>query len=203
MMKFGIVSSGGYKIKEVDRFTRKFNKMDTNNLKQRSISKLQRAKFSLTENQGYDPQEVDDYIDSILDHSMIKSESKLGNATLSSLGSRLNSIPDPTMITSTRLRELKPPVVEEVGYSIEEVDKFLSLVADTLQIFEDSPVEEIQKLKADQYNPQGKAPKLLTRDQVRWALFTVNESSGYDILAIDGAVKRLSDAIEFHWGKSD
>lgn len=202
MMKFRIVESGGYKIQEVDRFTRKFNKTETSNLKQRSISKLQRVKFSLTRNQGYDPQEVDDYLDSILNQNMMDLETRPENSALSSIGLHLNSIPVPTM-TSTRLREVSPPVVEEVGYSTEEVDKFLNLVADTLQFFEDSPIEEIQRIKADQYNPQGKSPKLLTGDQVRWALFTVSETGGYDILAVDAAAERLSDALDFHWRKSE
>ncbi|GIR35560.1 MAG: hypothetical protein CM15mP49_09450 [Actinomycetota bacterium] len=50
-------------------------------------------------------------------------------------------------ITSQRLRELSPPVVEEIGYEKAEVDNFLNLIADTLQIFEESTDEEIQKSK--------------------------------------------------------
>ena len=71
-------------------------------------------------------------------------------------------------ITSQRLRELSPPVVEEIGYEKAEVDNFLNLIADTLQIFEESTDEEIQKIKADQYDPNSETPKLLSADQIRW-----------------------------------
>ena len=70
-------------------------------------------------------------------------------------------------------------------------------------IFEESTDEEIQKIKADQYDPNSETPKLLSADQIRWVLFTVNDSDGYDILAIDAAVNRLSDALEYHWRKSE
>ena len=109
--------------------------------------------------------------------------------------------PAPT-ITSKRLRELSPPLVEEIGYEKAEVDKFLNLIADTLQLFEESTHEEIQKIKADQYDPDSETPKLLSADQISWVLFTDNDEHGYDILAIDAAVNRLSDALEYHWRKS-
>ena len=106
-------------------------------------------------------------------------------------------------ITSTRLRDLTPPVVDGIGYRKEEVDRFFDLVADSLQIFEESSIEETLKLKADQYDPNGHSPKLLTGDQVRCALFTVDETSGYDILAIDAAVNRLSKALDNYWRKPE
>ena len=95
--------------------------------------------------------------------------------------------------------------IEQFKTNIEkaEVDNFLNLIADTLQIFEESTDEEIQKIKADQYDPNSETPKLLSADQIRWVLFTVNDSDGYDILAIDAAVNRLSDALEYHWRKSE
>ena len=89
----------------------------------------------------------------------------------------------------------------KIGYEKAEVDKFLNLIADTLQVFEESTDEEIQKIKADQYDPDSETPKLLSADQIRWVLFTVNDSDGYDILAIDAAVNRLSDALEYYWRK--
>ena len=59
-------------------------------------------------------------------------------------------------ITSQRLRELSPPVVEEIGYEKAEVDNFLNLIADTLQIFEESTDEEIQKSKPISMTPTAK-----------------------------------------------
>ena len=201
MMKFKIVKINGYKIKEVDLFLRKLNKWQADGKSKTIATKLQRVKFSLTNKKGYDPKEVDDYLDSLL------SPKALNPNTLSNAGIELDYAKDQVLtpaptITSKRLRELSPPLVEEIGYEKAEVDKFLNLIADTLQLFEESTHEEIQKIKADQYDPDSETPKLLSADQIRWVLFTVNDEHGYDILAIDAAVNRLSDALEYHWRKS-
>ena len=201
MMKFKIVKINGYKIKEVDLFLRKLNKWQADGKSKTIATKLQRVKFSLTNKKGYDPKEVDDYLDSLLNPKALNPN------TLSNAGIELNHAKDQVLtpaptITSKRLRELSPPLVEEIGYEKAEVDKFLNLIADTLQLFEESTHEEIQKIKADQYDPDSETPKLLSADQIRWVLFTVNDEHGFDILAIDAAVNRLSDALEYHWRKS-
>ncbi len=200
-MKFKIVKINGYKIKEVDLFLRKLNKWQADGKSKTIATKLQRVKFSLTNKKGYDPKEVDDYLDSLLNPKALNPN------TLSNAGIELDYAKDQVLtpaptITSKRLRELSPPLVEEIGYEKAEVDKFLNLIADTLQLFEESTHEEIQKIKADQYDPNSETPKLLSADQIRWVLFTVNDEHGYDILAIDAAVNRLSDALEYHWRKS-
>ena len=201
MMKFKIVKINGYKIKEVDLFLRKLNKWQADGKSKTIATKLQRVKFSPTNKKGYDPKEVDDYLDSLLNPKALNPN------TLSNAGIELDYAKDQVLtpaptITSKRLRELSPPLVEEIGYEKAEVDKFLNLIADTLQLFEESTHEEIQKIKADQYDPDSETPKLLSADQIRWVLFTVNDEHGYDILAIDAAVNRLSDALEYHWRKS-
>ena len=200
-MKFKIVKINGYKSKEVDLFLRKLNKWQADGKSKTIATKLQRVKFSLTNKKGYDPKEVDDYLDSLLNPKALNPN------TLSNAGIELDYAKDQVLtpaptITSKRLRELSPPLVEEIGYEKAEVDKFLNLIADTLQLFEESTHEEIQKIKADQYDPDSETPKLLSADQIRWVLFTVNDEHGYDILAIDAAVNRLSDALEYHWRKS-
>ena len=200
-MKFKIVKINGYKIKEVDLFLRKLNKWQADGKSKTIPTKLQSVKFSLTNKKGYDPKEVDDYLDSLLNPKALNPN------TLSNAGIELDYAKDQVLtpaptITSKRLRELSPPLVEEIGYEKAEVDKFLNLIANTLQLFEESTHEEIQKIKADQYDPDSETPKLLSADQIRWVLFTVNDEHGYDILAIDAAVNRLSDALEYHWRKS-
>ena len=200
-MQFKTVQTNGYKISEVDHFLRKLNKWQADGKTKTVSTKLQRITFSLTNKKGYDPKEVDDYLDSLLNPKALNPN------TLSNAGIELDYAKDQVLtpaptITSKRLRELSPPLVEEIGYEKAEVDKFLNLIADTLQLFEESTHEEIQKIKADQYDPDSETPKLLSADQIRWVLFTVNDEHGYDILAIDAAVNRLSDALEYHWRKS-
>ena len=201
MMKFKIVKINGYKIKEVDLFLRKLNKWQADGKSKTIATKLQRVKFSLTNKKGYDPKEVDDYLDSLLNPKALNPNT-LSNAGIESNYAKDQVLTPAPTITSKRLRELSPPLVEEIGYEKAEVDKFLNLIADTLQLFEESTHEEIQKIKADQYDPDSETPKLLSADQIRWVLFTVNDEHGYDILAIDAAVNRLSDALEYHWRKS-
>ena len=200
-MKFKIVKINGYKIKEVDLFLRKLNKWQADGKSKTIATKLQRVKFSLTNKKGYDPKEVDDYLDSLLNPKALNPNT-LSNAEIELDYAKDQVLTPAPTITSKRLRELSPPLVEEIGYEKAEVDKFLNLIADTLQLFEESTHEEIQKIKADQYDPDSETPKLLSADQIRWVLFTVNDAHGYDILAIDAAVNRLSDALEYHWRKS-
>ena len=199
-MKFKIVQTNGYKISEVDLFLRKLNKWQVDCKTKTIGTKLQNVTFSLTNKRGYDPKEVDDYLDSFLSQKTPNQKSVSNSST--ELNYSTDQVPDATpTITSQRLRELSPPVVAEIGYEKAEVHKFLNLIADTLQVFEESTDEEIQKIKADQYDPDSETPKLLSADQIRWVLFTVNDSDGYDILAIDAAVNRLSDALEYYWRK--
>ena len=200
MIKFKIVQTNGYKISEVDLFLRKLNKWQVDGKTKTIGTKLQNVTFSLTNKRGYDPKEVDDYLDSFLSQKTPDQKSVSNSST--ELNYSTDQVPAATpTITSQRLRELSPPVVAEIGYEKAEVDKFLTLIADTLQVFEESTDEEIQKIKADQYDPDSETPKLLSADQIRWVLFTVNDSDGYDILAIDAAVNRLSDALEYYWRK--
>ena len=146
MMKFKTVQTNGYKISEVDLFLRKLNKWQADGKTKTIGTKLQRITFSLTNKKGYDPKEVDDYLDSFL------SQKTPNQKSVSNPRMELNYSTDQVLtatptITSQRLRELSPPVVEEIGYEKAEVDKFLNLIADTLQIFEESTDEEIQKSK--------------------------------------------------------
>ena len=65
-MQFKTVQTNGYKISEVDLFLRKLNKWQADGKTKTVSTKLQRITFSLTIKQGYDPKEVDDYLDSFL-----------------------------------------------------------------------------------------------------------------------------------------
>ena len=115
MMKFKIVKINGYKIKEVDLFLRKLNKWQADGKSKTIATKLQSVKFSLTNKKGYDPKEVDDYLDSLLNPKALNPN------TLSNAGIELDYAKDQVLtpaptITSKRLRELSPPLVEEIGY---------------------------------------------------------------------------------------
>ena len=65
-MQFKTVQTNGYKISEVDLFLRKLNKWQADGKTKTVSTKLQRITFSLTIKKGYDPKEVDDYLDSFL-----------------------------------------------------------------------------------------------------------------------------------------
>ena len=43
---------------------------------------------------------------------------------------------------------------------------------------------------------------LLAGDQVRYALFSVSENGGYDMLGVDAAVNRLAEALDYHWSRA-
>ena len=154
-MQFKTVQTNGYKISEVDHFLRKLNKWQADGKTKTASTKLQRITFSLTIKKGYDPKEVDDYLDSFLSQKT-PSQKSVSNPRMElnySTGQVLTATPT---ITSQRLRELSPPVVEEIGYEKAEVDNFLNLIADTLQIFEESTDEEIQKSKPISMTPTAK-----------------------------------------------
>ena len=201
-MNFKIVENKGYKISEVDRF---LNEKNNPGLVKKTVDEIENIRFSLTRNKGYDPKEVDIYLDDLIAAKKSRSP-ETDTAPVSEMPERssLQGIADEVKhktppITSERLRELTPPIVEGIGYLKSEVDYFLQLVADTLQTFEEKSGNELENLKADQYLPQNQSQRLLTSDQIRWALFTVNEEGGYDMRGVDAAVNRLADALDHHW----
>jgi len=201
-MNFKIVENKGYKISEVDRFLNEKNKPDS---AKKTVEEIENIRFSLTRRKGYDPKEVDIYLDGLIETKKNLSP-RIDTAPISKLPEKnsLQGMADEVKdkappITSERLRELTPPIVEGIGYLKSEVDYFLQLVADTLQTFEEKSGNELENLKADQYLPQNQSQRLLTSDQIRWALFTVNEEGGYDMRGVDAAVNRLADALDHHW----
>ncbi len=201
-MNFKIVENKGYKISEVDRFLNEKNNPDS---VKKTVEEIENIRFSLTRRKGYDPKEVDIYLDDLIEAKRSLSP-KSDTASISKLPEK-NSVQGmadevkhkPPPMTSERLRELTPPIVEGIGYLTSEVDYFLQLVADTLQAFEEKSGNELENLRADQYLPQNQSLRLLTSDQIRWALFTVNEEGGYDMRGVDAAVNRLADALDHHW----
>ena len=122
-MKFKIVQTNGYKISEVDLFLRKLNKWQVDGKTKTIGTKLKNVTFSLTNKRGYDPKEVDDYLDSFLSQKTPNQKSVSNSST--ELNYSTDQVPAATpTITSQRLRELSPPVVAEIGYEKAEVDKF-------------------------------------------------------------------------------
>ena len=201
-MNFKIVEKKGYKISEVDRFLKERNNPDS---VKKTVEEIENIRFSLTRRKGYDPKEVDIYLDDLIEAKRSLSP-KTDTVPISKLPGKnsLHGMADEAKykgppITSERLRELTPPIVEGIGYLTSEVDYFLQLVAETLQAFEEKSGNELENLRADQYLPQNQSLRLLTSDQIRWALFTVNEEGGYDIRGVDAAVNRLADALDYHW----
>ena len=201
-MNFKIIENKGYKISEVDRF---LNEKNNPGSQKKTVEEIENVRFSLTRKKGYDPKEVDTYLDGLIEAKKGFSPETSTDPTSktpkenSSLGVTNEVKHKAPPITSERLRDLTPPVVEGIGYLKSEVDYFLQLVADTLQIFEEKSGNELENLKADQYLPQNQSLRLLTSDQIRWALFTVSEEGGYDIRGVDAAVNRLADALDHHW----
>ena len=110
MIKFKIVQTNGYKISEVDLFLRKLNKWQVDGKTKTIGTKLQNVTFSLTNKRGYDPKEVDDYLDSFLSQKTPNQKSVSNSST--ELNYSTDQVPAATpTITSQRLRELSPPVV--------------------------------------------------------------------------------------------
>ena len=201
-MNFKIVEKKGYKISEVDRFLKERNNPDS---VKKTVEEIENIRFSLTRRKGYDPKEVDIYLDDLIEAKRSLSP-KTDTVPISKLPEKnsLQGMVDEAKhksppMTSERLRELTPPIVEGIGYLTSEVDYFLQLVAETLQAFEEKSGNELENLRADQYLPQNQSLRLLTSDQIRWALFTVSEEGGYDMRGVDAAVNRLADALDHHW----
>jgi len=201
-MNFKIVENKGYRISEVDRFLNEKNNPDS---VKKTVEEIENIRFSLTRRKGYDPKEVDIYLDDLIEAKRSLSP-KTDTVPISKLPEKnsLQGMVDEAKhksppMTSERLRELTPPIVEGIGYLASEVDYFLQLVADTLQAFEEKSGNELENLRADQYLPQNQSLRLLTSDQIRWALFTVSEEGGYDMRGVDAAVNRLADALDHHW----
>lgn len=205
-MNFKIIENQGYKISEVDRFLNKKNNADS---PKKTVEEIENIRFSLTRKKGYDPKEVDNYLDDLIEaKKSLSPETNTGPVTKlpgenSLLGMTNEAKLKGPPITSERLRALTPPIVEGIAYLKSEVDHFLQLVADTLQTFEEKSGNELENLKADQYLPQNQSIRLLTSDQIRWALFTVNEDGGYDMRGVDAAVNRLADALDHHWRRKE
>lgn len=200
--KFKIVTNSGYKIAEVDRFLDRVHESSASEQENITREDIDNIRFSLTRRKGYDPREVDTYLDGLAEEkNTYKPDNNVASDSLNSPAgsSEAQSGKEGPAITSDRLRELTPPVVDGIGYQMEEVDTFLQLVADTLQIFEEKSIVELNNIRADQYLNSAEIKKLLTSDQIRWALFTVSEEGGYDMLGVDAAVNRLADALDHHW----
>ncbi len=208
--KFSKIPTTGYRISEVDRFLKKvekcIRKADTASL----LNELASVQFTITKRLGYSPKEIDDHLDSLMkNHGSHEGnvENQQGQlpqrSTFSRSGSRdiANQEPRP-VIESQKLRNLTPPIVSGVGYAREEVDHFLSIVADSLERFEKAQGKELDELRADQYLPKEEEKPLLAGDQVRYALFSVSENGGYDMLGVDAAVNRLAEALDFHWSRT-
>ena len=207
--KFSKITSGGYRISEVDRFFRKvalrIDKGESNLLS----SELEAVRFTITKRTGYTPKEVDDRLDSLARTYIGKvGSSKLGTksserSSFSREGSESGGSKEAvSVIESKKLRTLTPPIVDGVGYVREEVDQFLSTVADSLERFESVQGKSLDELKADQYMAKSDEGPLLAGDQVRYALFSVSENGGYDMLGVDAAVNRLAEALDYHWSRS-
>ena len=207
--KFRKVEAGGYRISEVDRFMKKIAMHLQKNDKVSLAKELESIQFTLMKRSGYDPKEVDDHLDSLLDNPQSNYEnlqSPKEQSTKRSSFTQLESkdIIKPgqrSIIESQKLRELTPPVVSGVGYAKDEVDIFLSTVADSLEKFEKAQGKDLDELRADQFIHRPEQKPLLAGDQIRYALFSVSDNGGYDMLGVDAAVNRLAEALDFHWNR--
>ncbi|MBG00961.1 MAG: hypothetical protein CL470_01675 [Acidimicrobiaceae bacterium] len=207
--KFRKVEAGGYRISEVDRFMKKIAMHLQKNDKVSLSKELESIQFTLMKRSGYDPKEVDDHLDSLLDNPQSNYEnlqSPKEQSTKRSSFTQLESkdIIKPgqrSIIESQKLRELTPPVVSGVGYAKDEVDIFLSTVADSLEKFEKAQGKDLDELRADQFIHRPEQKPLLAGDQIRYALFSVSDNGGYDMLGVDAAVNRLAEALDFHWNR--
>ena len=208
--KFSKVRQRGYRISEVDRLLKKValhvQKGDTSSL----TNELSSAQFTITKRSGYSPKEVDDHLDSLLEnHDSFTERTKSHQEQLSKRStfnrSKPKNVPKQDhrpIVESHKLRNLAPPVVSGVGYDSDEVDYFLSIVADSLERFENAQGKDLDELRADQYLHRAEQKPLLAGDQVRYALFSVSDNGGYDMLGVDAAVNRLAEALDFHWSRT-
>jgi DivIVA domain-containing protein len=213
--KFDKVQRRGYRISEVDQFMKK---IATQNLSETPLvlqNEVEIISFSLTKGKGYSPKQVDDYLDSLgndLANGILKSDlgasgsqqTRSSNRSPYARGGseRLPVQGGSSVIHSDKLRTLAPPIVSGVGYVVEEVDHFLSVVADTLERFENVEGKKLDALRADQYLQKHVDEPLLSGDQIRCALFDVSENGGYDMLGVDAAVNRLAAAMDYHWSRT-
>ena len=207
--KFSKIASGGYRISEVDRFFKKVVLRIDKGESDLLSSDLEAVRFTVTKRTGYTPKEVDDRLDSLARTYIGKvGSSKLGTksserSSFSREGSESESSQEAiSVIESKKLRTLTPPIVDGVGYVRDEVDQFLSTVADSLERFESVQGKNLDELKADQYMAKSDEGPLLAGDQVRYALFSVSENGGYDMLGVDAAVNRLAEALDYHWSRA-
>lgn len=213
--KFDKVQRRGYKISEVDQFMKK---IATQNLTETPLilrNEVEIISFSLTKRKGYSPKQVDDYLDSLgndlangipksgLGASRSKQTRSSNRSPYARGGSERVSVQgESPVIHSDKLRTLAPPIVSGVGYETEEVGHFLSVVADTLERFENVEGKQLDALRADQYLQKHVDKPLLSGDQIRCALFDVSENGGYDMLGVDAAVNRLAAALDYHWSRT-
>lgn len=207
--KFRKVESGGYRISEVDRFMGKVAAHLRKDDKVSLSKELESIRFTLMKRSGYDPKEVDDHLDSVLENSQsdygdIQTPKEQSTKRSTFKRPESKDIVNPSqrsIIESQKLRELTPPVVTGLGYAKDEVDRFLSIVADSLEKFEKSQGKDLDELRADQFIHRPEQKPLLAGDQVRYALFSVSDNGGYDMLGVDAAVNRLAEALDFHWNR--
>tara|TARA_Y100001970_G_scaffold222911_1_gene274332 strand:+ start:1471 stop:2172 length:702 start_codon:yes stop_codon:yes gene_type:complete len=206
--KFSKVASGGYRISEVGRFLKKVDLLIDKEERDSLSSELEAVRFSITKRTGYSPKEVDDHLDSLARTYGKVGVSKVGTkyserSSFSREGSGdENSQKSISVIESKKLRTLTPPIVDGVGYVRDEVDEFLSTVADSLERFESVQGKNLDELRADQYIAKSDEKPLLAGDQVRYALFAVSENGGYEMLGVDAAVNRLAEALDYHWSRT-
>jgi DivIVA domain-containing protein len=213
--RFDKVQRQGYKISEVDRFMKKIATQNLTNSTLDLWNEVESISFSLTKRKGYSPKQVDDYLDSLendLTNGIPKSglgtslnqQTRSSNRSPYARGGRegVSGQVQSSVIQSGKLRTLAPPIVNGVGYEIEEVDHFLSVVADTLERFENVEGKQLDALRADQYLQKHGEKPLLSGDQIRCALFDVSENGGYEMLGVDAAVNRLAVALDYHWSRT-
>ena len=207
--KFRKVTSGGYRIAEVDRFLKTAAARIDKGEKDRLSNELDSAQFTITKRAGYDPKEVDDHLDSLVQRYGLASpiSQTSGQSSQRSSFSRRDNEPQKEqqtglVIDSKKLRTLTPPIADGVGYAQDEVDHFLATVADSLERFENVQGKELDALRSDQYIVHPGQKPLLAGDQVRYALFSVSENGGYDMLGVDAAVNRLAEALDYHWSRT-
>ena len=206
--KFNKIDSGGYRISEVDRFLKKVAVNIDKGARDLVSDELEAVRFAITKRTGYSPKEVDEHLD-FLERAygkvgISKPDTKSsGRSSFSREGSEAKKSQSTiSVIESKKLRTLTPPIVDGVGYVRDEVDQFLSTVADSLERFESVQGKNLDELRADQYKAKSGEKPLLAGDQVRYALFAVSENGGYDMIGVDAAVNRLAEALDYHWSRT-
>ena len=206
--KFSKVASGGYRISEVDRFLKKVALRIDKGEKDLLSTELEGVRFTLTKRTGYSPKEIDERLDYLAETHIgtvgtSKDAESFERSSFSREQSRIEEKQKATsVIESKKLRTLAPPLVDGIGYVRDEVDHFLSTVADSLERFESVHGKNLDQLRSDQYMSKLGEEPLLAGDQVRYALFSVCENGGYDMIGVDSAVNRLAEALDYHWSRA-